>query len=161
VTEPISLSDLRRKSALVPIDGGEQGLRVQGLSAREICDHLERFPPLATMSIGGNLSPADALKATPGAIAAWIASACGNHNDSEAEKSAEENLTAEDQSYVITESLKLTFSRGFGPFVTRLGALMEHLTVAPSRGQGTRSPTPPPPAAHPSTTESGNSPPAS
>jgi hypothetical protein len=161
MAEPVSLLDLRRKSLIVPINGGAQGLNVAGLTARQICDHLDRFPTMTTLAIGGNLSPMEALAATPGAIAAWVASATGHHNNAEAEEAATENLTIEDATNLVQESLFLTFSRGFGPFAARVGALMGYLTVNPSRVPDTRSPTPSPPSEPPPTTVSGTSPPDS
>jgi hypothetical protein len=161
MTEPISLLDLRRKKKPVVLNGGDEALTINGLTARQICDHLERFPALATLSIGGTLSPVEALQATPGALAAWIASSCGYHNVPEAEAAAEENLTIEDASFIVQETMELTFSRGFGPFLTRLGAVMSYITVAPGRAPATRSPMPSPPSAAPPTSASGTSPPAS
>jgi hypothetical protein len=159
--EPVSLLDLRRKKQLIPINGGAQGLEIAGLTTRQICDHLERFPTLTTLAIGGNLSPTEALQAAPGALAAWIASATGHHAEPEAEEAAQENLTMEDMTNLVEESMTLTFSRGFGPFAGRVGALMQHLTVAPSRAPPTNSPTYSQPSAPPPTTPSGTLPPDS
>jgi hypothetical protein len=159
--EIISLMDLRRRSRIVPIDDGEQGLKIHGLTARQICDHLERFPSLATLSIGGTLTPIDALKAVPGALSAWIASACGDHKNTEAEAAAEENLTIEDASYIVQESMDLTFSRGFGPFAGRLGVVMSFITVQPGRAPDMKSPSRSPPSVEELMAASGTSPRAS
>jgi hypothetical protein len=159
--EPIALSDLRRKTILVDINSGENGVKVFGLTARQICDHLERFPILSRLSIGGNVSPEEALRATPGALAAWIASACGQHQDEAAEEAAELHLTVEDATNIVQESMLLTFSRGFGPFAARVGALTAHLTVNPSRVPATTSPTPSQPSEPSKMNGSGITPPAS
>lgn len=161
MTEPISLLDLRRKTKTHPLNGGEHSVEIRGLTAREICDHLERFEVLRTMSIGGQMSPMDAVTSTPDAAAAWVASACGSHRDEAAEKAAAENLTIDELSEIIEVSMGLTFSKGFGPFSGRLAALLGYITVTASKEPVTRSPKPSPPAEAPPTTESGTSPPDS
>lgn len=158
---PISILDLRKKGKEITVNGGDQTLKVEGLSARQICDHLARFPALQTLSIGGTMTIPDALKATPGAMAAWVASACGQHQNAEAEAIAEGQMTIEDASFIVQESMDLTFSRGFGPFLGRLGALMSYLTVPPSRAPDTKSQPPSPNSGATSTNGSGNSPPVS
>lgn len=157
MTEPISIFDLRRKTKLVALNGGDHSVQVTGLTARQICDHLERFPILSAMSVGGSFTLPDLLKGTPGATAAWVASSLGHHANVEAEKAAEENLTIEDVAFIIEESMALTFSRGFGPFVARLAVVMGSLTGSPGRDQDTKLPTPSPPSG--STSEPGTSPP--
>ena len=159
MTEPISLLDLRRKTKVHLINGGEHSVEIRGLSAREICDHLERFAVLRTISIGGQMSPTDAITSTPEATAAWVASACGQHRDPDAERAAADNLTLDEASEIIEASLGLTFSKGFGPFSGRLAALLGYITVAPTKGPDTKSPPPSSPAAPQPTTESGISPP--
>jgi len=161
MTEPIAIFDLRRKTKQVQLNGEDNSLQVVGLTALQICDHLERFPQLAAISTGGSMPPIEMIKAVPGVTQAWVASALGHHNSdwkeqgqSDAEKAVSENLTAEDTSFIIQESLGLTFSRGFGPFLGRIGVLAQYLTVAPGKGQDMRSPTrspppPPPPARSP------------
>jgi len=158
MAEPISLFDLRRKKKTVELNGGDQTVVVTGLTARQVCDHLERFPALASLSIGGAMTPMEAIKAVPGVTAAWVASALGHHGDTAAEAAAEENLSIEDTAFIIQESMPLTFSRGFGPFVERLGAVMGSLTAGPGRAPATRSPMPSPPQGALSTTEPGTSP---
>jgi hypothetical protein len=160
MTEPISLLDLRRKTKVHPLNGGEHSLEIRGLTAREICDHLERFQVLRTMSIGGTMSPIDMIASTPDASSAWVASACGKHKDAEAEQAASDNLTIEEVSEIIEASMALTFSKGFGPFSARLAALLGYITIGTaSRVPDTRSPKPSPPAEPRSTTEPGTSPP--
>lgn len=161
MTEPISIFDLRRKTKTVEVNDGEAAVAVTGLTAAQICDHLANFPVLASLSIGGTVSPMDMIKAAPGSLAAWGASALGHHGDVAAEKAFSDNLTAEDQANVVQESMGLTFSRGFGPFVDRMAGLMGNLTVGPGRVPATRSPTrspPPRPEPESSPTEPGTSP---
>lgn len=162
MTEPISIFDLRRKTKDVPVNDGENVLSIVGLTAGQICDHLERFPALATISVGGTVDIMEAVKGAPGAIVAWIASALGSHADPDTERAVSENLVAEDQANVAQASMALTFSRGFGPFADRLGAFLGNLTVVPGRGQATRSPgqsrQPPTPPLPPASPEPGNSP---
>lgn len=149
MTEPISIFDLKRATKDVVLNGEDKSLKVSGLTAQMICDHLERFPALATLSMGNTMTPMEAITATPGVTTAWVASALGHHNDPAAEVAVSENLTIEDTAFIIEQSLLLTFSRGFGPFAARLGVLLRHLTVVPGRDQDTRSrtrsPPPPPP----------------
>lgn len=153
MSEPVSIFDLRRKTKIVALNGGDETVQLTGLTARQICDHLERFPLLASLSIGGGLTVPDLLKGTPGATAAWVASALGQHANPEAERAAEENLTAEDTSFLIEESMPLTFSRGFGSFLDRISVVLSNVTASPGRVPATRSPTPSPPSAEaPSTT---------
>jgi hypothetical protein len=159
MSEPVSLLDLRRKTKTHPINGGEQSLEIRGLSTREICDHLERFEVLRTISIGGSMTPIQAVVNTPGAAAAWVASACGHHRDEAMEQAAADNLTIEEISEIIEASMGLTFSKGFNPFSARLATLLGYITVGASKEPVTRSPPPSPPAEAPSTTESGISPP--
>jgi len=162
MTEPISIFDLRRKSRNVPVNDGETELTVVGLTAGQICDHLERFPALARISVGGNVDIMDAIKSAPGALCAWIASALAQHANPEAERAVAENLVAKDQANIAQASMALTFSRGFGPFADRLGTLLGNVTVAPGRGQDTRSPgqsrQPPPPPPPPASPGPGSSP---
>jgi hypothetical protein len=158
MTEPLSIFDLRRKKKAVELNGGDQTVLVTGLTARQVCDHLERFPALASLSIGGTMTPMEMIKSVPGVTAAWVASALGHHGDEGAEAAAEENLSIEDTAFIIQESMPLTFSRGFGPFVERLGAVMASLTGGAGRAPATRSPTPSPLPEVPSTTEPGTSP---
>jgi hypothetical protein len=161
MTEPISLLDLRRKTKVHALNGGEHSVEIRGLTAREICDHLERFAVLRTISIGGQMTPIEAITSTPEAAAAWVASACGQHRDPEAEQAAADNLTLDEASEIIEASLGLTFSKGFGPFSGRLAALLGYITVAPTKGPDTKSPPPSSPAGPQPTTESGTSPPDS
>lgn len=161
MAETISLLDLRRKTKTHPLNGGDHVIELKGLTAREICDHLERFAVLRTISIGGTMTPIEAVTGSPDAAAAWVASACGQHMNEEAEKAASDNLTIEEISEIIEASMGLTFSKGFGPFSGRLVALLGHVTVPTGRVPGTKSAPPLPPAAHTSTSESGTSPPDS
>lgn len=145
---PIALTDLRRKAALVDMGEGQQ-LAIQGLTAAEICDHLETFPILRTISIGGTMSPMDAITGSPGALAAWVASACGAHRDPEAEEIVATQMTIEQSSEIAEASLALTFSKGFGPFSGRLAALLGFLSVGRGAAPATRSPPPSPRSSSP------------
>jgi len=158
MTEPISLLDLRRKTKIIELGSG-QSIKIEGLTARQICDHLDKYPVLRVMSIEGTMSMTEAIAGVPGALAAWVASACGMHGNPEAEEAATNEMTIEDASEIVGQSMALTFSRGFGPFSARLAVLLGYITVGRTTVPAPRSPRSSSHAASPPTTDHGTSPP--
>src|SRR5262245_9569088 len=118
----LSLLDIGPLSVNVPV--GDKQLAVYGVSAKG-CFHLfQRFPEVGMWFKGGvkKIDAKQLLTEVPGAIAALIAAGCGAPGNEEAEEKAE-LLPVEAQLDVIEAILKLTFSKGFGPFVQRIVAL--------------------------------------
>lgn len=114
--------------------GDGKAIPVQGLTAREICDHLETYEVLRKISIGGTMTDVQAILWASPALHAWVASACGYHRNKDAELLISENMTIEQSSEIAEVSLSLTFSKGFGPFSGRLTALLAYITE--DRGPG-------------------------
>jgi hypothetical protein len=154
--EVITLMDLRRKKKVHQLNGGEHSIEIVGLTAKDYFSILERFPKVAALSLGGRAMLTEALQSAPGALAAWVAAACGHSGDEEAEKAALENLTVEEATSIAEASIELTFSKGFGPFFDRLQVVMAQLSpVRTGREPDTTSPSPSLPAEDSPTQNSG------
>lgn len=137
--EALSLLDLRQSSKLVQV-GDDQEIEVFGLTAESVGDLMGRFPTLQRFLMSVGLTREDILKEVPGAIAAIIAAGCGHGNSEEHEKAASE-IELEGQAAMIEAILQCTFTRGFGPFASRLQAMGLQATTAPvGRDLGSRSP---------------------
>jgi hypothetical protein len=148
MTEPLKLSDLKRKTALHKLNGSGQTIELVGLTAKDYCTILDRFQSVGLLTLGGRANIFDAIKEVPEALAAWDAAACGEAGNPEAEKHILDNLTVDDAMSIAEASMPLTFvNGGFGPFYERQMAVLAHLFPT-NRGkeQATTSPTPSPPA---------------
>lgn len=155
--EPITLFDLRRRRALVDL-GDSRQFEIIGLTAREVCDHLEDFPILTKLGTGTGFGILEAVRSAPGAIEAWAASALGYHRNKDAEAVVRSEMTIDQSTEICEASLGLTFSKGFGPFFNRLAGVQGYLTVdrGPASVMTSRSPSPA--AARQSTNAHGTSP---
>lgn len=114
-TPGLSLADLANMSEEVPVGSGH--ITVVGISVSKALDIVKRFPELAKMAGGFKL--ADLLLVAPGALAAIIASAVGQHGDEKAEADAT-NIPIETQFDIVEAVGRLTFRNGFAPFVQRV-----------------------------------------
>jgi hypothetical protein len=148
MTEPLKLSDLRRKTALHKLNGGDQTILIMGLTTKDYCTILDRFQNVGLLTLGGRTNIFDAIKELPDALAAWVASATGHGGDKEAEQHVIDNLTVDEALSIAEASMPLTFvNGGFGPFYERQMAVLAQLFPS-NRGkeQAPTSPTPSPPA---------------
>jgi hypothetical protein len=116
----LSLLDIAPAFELVPV-GDDQNLRVIGVSAEGVVALFKRFPEMGKWFAGG-LKPEIMTKAAPEAIAAIIAAGCGTPGNEGAEEVARA-LPVETQLDVLEAIGRLTFKKGFGPFVDRIIAL--------------------------------------
>lgn len=153
MTEPLSLMDLRRKTAVHKLNGGEDTILIMGITAKDYCAILDRFQNVGLLTLGGRMNLFDAIKELPEALAAWVAAACGKGGDKEAERHVLDNLTVDEAMAIAEASMPLTFVHGgFGPFYERQTAVLAQLfPITPGREQATTSPTPSPPAEDPQT----------
>jgi hypothetical protein len=101
-----------------------------GISAEGIGYLFARFPIVRELIGGKNVDlSAEALaKLAPDAVAAIIATGCGDVNDPEAETSAG-RLGLEDQLSLLESIIGETMPSGIGPFVERLSKTFESLGV--------------------------------
>lgn len=115
-----SLLDLAAQQTTVSVGGKD--IDVFGISAEGIAHLLQRFPALLKAMSGGGVTQADLIKTAPGAVAAIIASGCGQPGNAKAEAIAAK-LGLEAQLDLVNAILKLTFPNGVGPFVAKMEAL--------------------------------------
>lgn len=150
----LSLLDIGPLSANVPVGTEGKSLKVSGVSAKGIFIVFQRYPEIAQWFKGGiaKIDPKMLLAEAPEAIAAVIAAGCGSPGDEAAEAVAG-SLPIEAQLDVLEAIAKMTFTRGFGPFVQRivaLSALAESQNYG--RASGMKLPPQSKPASQPDTT---------
>jgi hypothetical protein len=148
MTEPLKLSDLKRKTALHKLNGDSRTIEIMGLTVKDYCVILDRFQNVGLLTLGGRANIFDAIKELPEALAAWVAAATGHGGDKEAEQHVIDNLTIDEAMEIAEASMPLTFvNGGFGPFYERQMTVLAQLFQS-NRGkeQATTSPTPSPPA---------------
>lgn len=115
----LNLADLVPMHEDVPM--GESFLRVYGISAKTGLTIFQRFPKILGMvSEGFDLSAF--LSAAPDAVAAIIAASVGQLGNEQAEANAA-TLGFETQLDILEAVGRLTFTKGFAPFVERIVAL--------------------------------------
>jgi hypothetical protein len=120
-TPGLNLADIAPMYEDIPI--GDSFLRVHGISAKAGLSIFQRYPRILGMMVDGfNLGTF--LSAAPDAVAAIIASASGHPNDEAAELAASD-LVIETQTDILEAIGRLTFTKGFAPFVTRIMALAD------------------------------------
>jgi hypothetical protein len=115
----LNLADLAPMSEDIAI--GDNHLTVYGISAKNGLEIFKRFPKLVGM-MGGGFDLGTFLTVAPDAVAAIIAAATGNLGDEAAEEAAA-NLSIETQFDILEAVGRLTFTKGFAPFVDRIMAL--------------------------------------
>lgn len=103
---------------------GDNEVDVYGVSAEGFVALLVRFPAIMKMMSGSSETmDAQAMMAlAPSAVAAFIAAACGNPDNKDAELVAS-RLPIQSQLDLVETALKLTFPSGVGPFVEKLQGL--------------------------------------
>lgn len=107
------------KRVLIPIEGGEHPVDVQGLSIAHIRDLIARYPDVVGM-IGRKLDVKVLMKAGPDVVATVIAAACGSPGP--AGEAVALTLGAGVQAEILTHVIKLTMPRGPAPFMELLKA---------------------------------------
>lgn len=116
----LNLADLAPMSEDVPV--GDSYLTVHGVSAKDCLEVFKRFPKILGMVSGDAFNLGAFLTVAPDAVAAIIAAASGNIGDEKAEEAAGK-LGVEIQFDILEAVGRLTFTKGFGPFVERIMAL--------------------------------------
>jgi hypothetical protein len=122
------LKDIAPSFRTVPVKG--VNVEVPGISAQGIAYLFYRFPVVREL-IGGKdvqLKPEDLQALGPAAVAAIIATGCGDIADEEAEASAA-RLGAEDQLNLLEAVIGETMPSGPGPFVQRLTKMFGGLSA--------------------------------
>lgn len=137
--EKLSLLDLRRKTVTVTFSDGRE-IEVSGLSTADLAELMDKFPPLQKFFLRFPMTIAEVIEAAPGAMAYMIVAGCDMKGNEEALKVAQ-SLTIEEQSELLEGIGKATFTRGFGPFDSRMQALGMQL-AATGKAQVTTPPKP-------------------
>jgi hypothetical protein len=141
MSEPLSLMDLRRKTAIHSVNGGDETIVIMGLTAKDYCSIIDRFQGIGLLSLGGRVNIFEALREVPSALAAWTAAACGMGGSKEAEQHVLDNLTVDQAMGIVEASMPLTFVHGgFGPFYDRQMAVLALLFPPRGKGQAMTSP---------------------
>lgn len=120
IDQGLSLTDIGPLRELVSI--GDKKLAVTGISAEGILVLFNRFPVLREWALAGKITLSNVQTKAPDAIKAIIAAGCGQPGDEAAERVAA-TLAVETQLDVLEAIGRLTFTKGFGPFVNRIVAL--------------------------------------
>lgn len=143
-SQGLSLADIGELHENIPLR--DSFIRVRGLSAEAVLTLLQRHPQILGSALvandkGQGIKLTDILSSAPGAISAIIAQAVGDGSP-EAEKSAA-NVPIETQMDILEAVGRLTFSKGFGPFVERITALTRAAgSVKLGKASDTKSPPP-------------------
>lgn len=114
----LTLADLAAMSEDVPV--GTRHITVHGISCANALAIFRRFPKIANMINGFDLKTF--IELAPEAVAAIIATGCGQFDDPEAEAQAAA-IGIETQFDILQAIGGLTFKSGFGPFVERMFSL--------------------------------------
>lgn len=161
--EALNLLDLRRKSKTVQVDPDdpEHIAEVYALSSEDIAYLMEHHESLNRFLLAQGLTREMILGQVPTTICAIIAAGFG-HTGDEAYEAAAADLSIETQAELVDAIFQCTFTRGFGPFVSRIQAMGLQPTTGPvGRAQDSRSPKPSPTTKEPTEAPAGDSPPAS
>ena len=135
-------------------DGREA--EVVGLSTRNVGDLMERFVPLQKFFMGAPVTVGEILTTAPEAIPLIIAMGFREADNQEAVQAAAD-LTIEEQSELLEAIGKATFTRGFGPFDSRLRALGLAVKGETGKAPDTTLPRPQRTSSPPARTKSGSS----
>ena len=154
--ERLSIFDLRRRTQVVTFSDGRE-VEVFGLSTGNISDLMEKFVPLQKFFMGAPVTVGEILTTAPEAIPLIIAQGFREGDNPEAVKVAAD-LTIEEQSELLEAIGKATFTRGFGPFDSRLRALgLAVKGEETGRASATTLPRPQQTSSPPARTKSGSS----
>jgi hypothetical protein len=115
----LNLTDLAPMFEDVPL--GDSFLRVHGISAKLGFEIFQRFPKMLGF-VGQGFDLKAFLSVAPDATAAIIAASTGNLGNEVAEEAAS-RLGVETQFDILEAVGRLTFPKGFAPFVQRIMAL--------------------------------------
>jgi hypothetical protein len=134
----LNLADLAPMSEDVTI--GDSFITVHGIGVKAGLDIAKRFPQIVGMLGGEGFNLGTFLTVAPDAVSAIIAAATG-HLGNEAAEEAAGNLSVEAQWDILEAVGRLTFSKGFAPFVERIMALADAANSAlSSKGTGMKLP---------------------
>jgi hypothetical protein len=117
----LNLADLAPMHEDVPL--GDSFLRVNGISAGHGLEIFKRFPKIAGMVSGSTFNLGAFLSVAPDAVAAIIAASTGDLGN-EASEEAASKLPVDVQFEILEAVGRLTFTKGFGPFVEKIMALI-------------------------------------
>jgi hypothetical protein len=118
----LNLADLAPMSENMTI--GDNIVPIYGISAKAGLKIFERFPKILGMVTGEGFNLGTFLTVAPDAVAAIIAAATGCPGDERSEEAAGD-LGLEVQFDILEAIGRLTFTKGFAPFVERIMALAE------------------------------------
>lgn len=135
----LNLADIAPMSEDVPI--GDSFLRVHGIGAKDGLEIFKRFPKIVGMVSGDKFNLGAFLTVAPDAVAAIIATAAGDAGGTKAEASAAA-LPLETQFEIMEAVGRLTFSKGFAPFMEKIIALVNGASSGLS-GKATATNSPP------------------
>lgn len=165
--ERLSLMDLKPKRVVVSLSGDRE-IEVGPLSGEDVVRLMQKHVALQKYMMRVPISFTEIAETVPGAVASIIAVGCGYRGDKNAELIAA-SLSIEEQSEIIEGIGRATFTRGFGPFVRRIGALGAEVDfggtgdgrvpATPSRRPSRASSTPASPKPGPGDSAPDNSPP--
>jgi hypothetical protein len=114
--------------------GPDKFLAVTGISARGVLTLFLRFPSVQGWFAGESVNGAVLVGLAPEALAAIIAAGTGNPGDDKAEEIAS-NLPVELQLDIVEVIGRLTFKKGFGPFVERVVSLANSAATSANLGK--------------------------
>jgi hypothetical protein len=134
------LLDIGPLSETVTLRGSE--IKLQGIGADALVNLLDRFPDLYK-AIGqrADLDASTFVKLGPDIVANVIATAAGEGDNPKAVEMVK-SLTIGEMMELLDPVLRMTFPRGFGPFVVALSELVERAGSAvdqSGKDQGTKS----------------------
>jgi hypothetical protein len=115
------------------------GVDIYGISAEGMANLFQRFPQLASLSMGKGIKVGDLVTFGPEIVAAIIAAGCGDIGNEKAEFVASK-FGAEVQLDFLTTIGEMTFPSGFSPFVEKLELILETVSGEVSRVRDMKSP---------------------
>ena len=134
----LNLADLAPMSEDVTV--GDSYITVHGISAKVGFEIFTRFPKILGMIGGDGFNLGAFLSVAPDAVAAIIAASTHELGNEVAEENAS-NLSVETQFDILEAVGRLTFTKGFAPFVERIMALAGKAnSVLSSKATDMRSP---------------------
>lgn len=137
----VSLIDIVPQTRTVRINGGSE-LELRGLGLRHIAGLLLRFPELRKLFADG--APAldfeAIITAAPDAIGSIIAEAAGQP---QAADNVADAMSVDDCAECIAAVVALTMPDGLGPFMEKLGSLLDGGGLRVGREAATTTPPPP------------------
>jgi hypothetical protein len=153
--EAVSLLDLRRSSGVVDFGNG-QSVEFRALKARDFASLLERFPIMAKFVLGAPLTLGEVQAVGPDCVAAIIAASQDHCAEPEWEEAAAA-IGVEFIPEILEKIWGATFTRGFGPFASKIAEAVMATTAPAGKAPATKSPTPSPTSPDQTKSTRGNS----